>query len=187
MLSGSSNDVATTASLVARVRLGDASAYDELVRRHRTRAVRIARSFIRDKDLAEDTAQEAFVRTFLSLDKLRVEDAFVTYLTRTIVRLAIDHSRKKSSSEVLMDVDPPPADKCVNTEEALYVRSVLDKLSIKLRTVIVLRDVDGMDYDSISRVLKLPVGTVKSRLAAARAEFKLLYLEGMGTGEGGLK
>jgi len=51
MLSGSSNDVATTASLVAWVRLGDTGAYDELVKRYLTRAVRIARSFIRDKDL----------------------------------------------------------------------------------------------------------------------------------------
>lgn len=187
MLSGCSSDIVTTGNLIARIRLGDTSAYDELVRRHRARAVRIAQSFIRDRDLAEDTAQEAFVRTFLSLDKLKAPDAFVTYLTRTIVRLAIDHSRKMSSSEISTDVDPPPAEPGVPAEEAIYVRSILDKLSMKLRAVIVLRDVDGMTYDSIARVLRLPVGTVKSRLAAARAEFKSLYLEGMGTGEGGLK
>jgi RNA polymerase sigma-70 factor (ECF subfamily) len=155
-------------------------AYDELVTCYRARAVRIARSFLRDRDLAEDIAQEAFVRTFLSIKKLRAADAFLTYLTRTIVRLSIDYSRKSSSSEIAMDVDPPPAADSVPAEEVFYIQSILAQLSVKLRTVIVLRNVDGMDYASIARTLRLPIGTVRSRLSAARAAFKALYLSGEG-------
>lgn len=165
--------------LIERARSGAIDAYDDLVTRHRARAVRVARSFVRDRDLAEDIAQEAFVRTFLAIRNLRSPEAFEVYLTRTIVRLSIDHFRKSSSNEfATTEIDPPTA-KSISPEESIYIRGILDKLSTKLRTVIVLRDINGMDYESIARTLRLPIGTVRSRISAARASFKLMYISGI--------
>lgn len=157
---------------------GDSNAYDELVTCYRARAVRVARSFVRDRDLAEDIAQEAFVKTFLAIRGLRSPEAFFSFLMRTIVRLCVDHSRKSSSNEIPTEFQDPPATQDNSSDEAMYIQSVLGQLSLKLRTVIILRDIEGMEYQSIARTLRLPVGTVRSRLAAARASFKSLYLAG---------
>ena len=180
MQTETASDVVPEVSLVASARSGSDIACDQLVTRHRARAVRIARSFVRDRDLAEDIAQEAFVRTFLAIKKLRDPGAFTSYLTRTIVRLSIDHSRKSSSHEIVSDPDPPPAQPSMSAEESIYIRAILDQLSVKLRTIIVLRDISGMDYAAIARTLRIPIGTVRSRLAAARSAFKAAYLS---TGE----
>ena len=82
--------VSPESALVYRARTGDATAFDDLVVRYHSTAVRIARSFVRDRDLSEDVAQEAFVRTFLAIRRLRESDAFLRYLTRAIVRICID-------------------------------------------------------------------------------------------------
>lgn len=158
----------------------DLAAYDELVTRYRARAVRVARSFVRDRDLAEDIAQDAFVRTLQAIRWLRNPGAFGSYLTRTIVRLCIDYSRKNSSHESPSEIDEHLAsDEGLPSDEAIYIQSILAQLSEKLRVVIILRDIDGMDYQAIARILRVPVGTVRSRLAAARASFKALYLGGI--------
>jgi RNA polymerase sigma-70 factor (ECF subfamily) len=173
-------------ALIDRARRGDMRAHDELVTCYRARAVRIARSFVRDREAAHDVAQEAFVRAFLSIRRLRNPAAFETYLTRTIVRLAIDRSRKASSGEIPVGIEPQPADPPTPPEEAIHVRLILGRLSRKLRAVMVLRDVAGMDYASIARALRIPIGTVRSRLSAARAAFKSLYL-GDNPSEGGTR
>ena len=167
--------------LVARAQAGDMTACDELVTCYRARAVRMAQSFLRDHDLAEDIAQEAFVRAFLALGRLRNHGAFFTYLTRTIVRLCIDRSRRAASSELTMNPQPPSAEERMSLEETVYIHEILKQLSWKLRTVIVLRDVNGLDYAGIAKTLRVPVGTVRSRLSAARAEFRRLYLSGTAT------
>ncbi|MDO8588313.1 MAG: RNA polymerase sigma factor [Armatimonadota bacterium] len=183
------SEVGPDAEVIARAQRGDLQAYDELVNRYRARALRVARSFLRDTDLSEDIAQEAFVRTFLSIRKLRDPAAFLVYLNRTIVRLSIDYRRKQSSREVSLDIDPHISTKTgrvdpriypmsTPVEESIFIHAILDKLSWKLRSVIVLRDVDGMEYSAIASVLRIPVGTVRSRLSAARAAFKALYLGG---------
>lgn len=181
------NESTTSIWLLQRACSGDREACSALVTQHRARAVRVARSFVRDKDLAEDIAQEAFVRTFQKITGLRNPQAFFSYLMRTIVRLCIDHSRKLSSYETPIDFDDQLSDFGQPNEEAIYVRSVLSQLSIKQRAVIILRDVDGMDYESIARTLRLPIGTVRSRLAAARASFKELYLDGIEAEKEGAK
>lgn len=178
------SSVETDEEVIYQARLGFTHAFDKLVTRHRARAVRIARSFVRDKDLAEDIAQEAFVKTFLAISALKKPDAFTSYLTRTIVRLCIDHSRKSSSSEATVEIESPPPEQGVSAEDSIYIHTVLQKLSWKLRQMIVLRDVNGMDYAAIAKALRLPVGTVRSRLSAARAAFRKLYLGGI---EGGSK
>jgi len=163
---------------VARACQGDLDAYDELVTQYRAMAVRIAQSFVRDRELAEDVAQESFVRAFLSIRKLRSPEAFKSYLTRTIVRSAIDYRRKSYTGEVVMEIAPKPSADSTLNEETIYIHYVLDHLSAKLREVIILRDLAGMDYESIAEALKLPVGTVRSRLSAARSAFKTMYLNG---------
>ena len=168
---------------IERARSGAIDAYDGLVTRHRARAVRVARSFVRDRDLAEDIAQEAFVRTFLAIRNLRSPEAFQVYLTRTIVRLSIDYFRKSSAGELPTAEIDSPGTESIGPEESIYIRGILDRLSMKLRTVIVLRDVNGMEYESIARTLRVPIGTVRSRLSAARAAFRSMYMAGVAADE----
>jgi RNA polymerase sigma-70 factor (ECF subfamily) len=183
---GCASDRVSDFTLIEQAKSDDMSAYDEIVTRYRTRAVRIAQSFLHDRELAEDIAQEAFVRAFLSIRKLRNPEAFTTYLTRTIIRLAIDHSRKFFSTEIMMELDPPAESPKIPFEESMYIHGILEQLSWKLQTVIVLRDIEGMDYLTIAEILKIPVGTVRSRLSAARAAFKALYIGGMAEEEEGV-
>lgn len=185
MQTRTSSEVEPDLVIIERARGGDMGACDELVTRYRARAVRLARSFARDRELAEDIAQEAFIRTFQSIGKLRCTDAFFTYLARAIVRLCIDHSRKSSSTEIPLDLDPLPTNQSLPAEEAMYVRDVLERLSWKLRQVIVLRDVNELDYWTIAGILKVPLGTVRSRLSAARTAFKAMYLGGIAPGKEG--
>jgi RNA polymerase sigma-70 factor (ECF subfamily) len=181
---GCASNAVSDLTLIERAKNDDLSAYDELVTRYRARAVRIAQSFLHNRELAEDIAQEAFVRTFLSIKKLKAAEAFMTYLTRTIIRQSVDYSRRLYSTEILMESDTPADTSEISIEESMYIHWILEQLSWKLQTVIVLRDIDGMDYISISEVLKIPIGTVRSRLSAARATFKALYLGGIAEEEG---
>ncbi len=179
MQTRTSSVVESDLAVIERAREGDMDACDELVTRYRARAVRLARSFVRDRELAEDMAQEAFVKTFLSLGRLKRAESFFSFLARTTVRLCIDHSRKSSSTEIPRSIESPPPDDRMCVEDVMYVHCVLEKLSWKLRQVIVLRDVNELDYWTIATILKVPVGTVRSRLSAARAAFRSLYLGGI--------
>jgi RNA polymerase sigma-70 factor, ECF subfamily len=166
---------------VARAKAGDESAFVWLLERYRTRAVRLAAHVLRRDADAEDVAQDAFIQAFREIRRLRGE-RFRPWLYRIIVRLCLNRTRRASwKAESSLDdqtphqsTDPRMSDAVT---ERIVVEMLLDRLSPPMRAVLVLRELDCLDYNEIAVVLGIPVGTVRSRLNAARATFRALWEE----------
>ncbi len=169
---------------VVRAQAGDAAGQRWLLERYRARTVRLAAHILRGDADAEDVAQEAFVQAFRHLGALRGDGAaFAPWLRRIVVRRCLDHLRRPARQrEVPVDQarDWAKGDGTARADTRLLVEALLDQLSAPLRAALVLRECEGMEYEEIADVLRVPVGTVRSRLHAARAQFRLLWLAAEG-------
>ncbi len=165
---------------IERARRGDAAAIDWLLARYRHRVVRLAAHVLRRPDEAEDVAQEAFVRAFRSLHTYRSDGRFYTWLYRIVVRICLDRRRlSRWSRELPLDSAPEAAareDSGLETVESrALVEVLLDRLTPPMRAMLILRELEGLEYEEIAQVLQIPVGRVKWRLHAARAQFQELW------------
>jgi RNA polymerase sigma-70 factor (ECF subfamily) len=170
---------------LARAKAGEEEAYRWLLARYRQRAVRLAAHVLRRPAEAEDVAQEAFVRAFRSLRAFRGEGRFYTWLYHIVVRLCLDRRRLARWQAEVPPVQNVPAGgpagqrPVEGMETRLLVETLLDRLSPPMRAALALRELEGMDYEEIAEVLEIPVGTVRSRLNAARAQFRRLWQSAM--------
>lgn len=163
---------------LARARTGEEAAYRWLLERYRGRVVRLAAHVLRRDGDAEDIAQEAFLRAFRRLPSFHGEGRFSAWLFRIAVRLCLNRQRKvRWDRETCNDAPPVPAVPSFSdrADTRLLVAALLDRLSPPMRAALVLREMEGLDYDEISEVLGIPVGTVRSRLHTARAQFRQLW------------
>jgi RNA polymerase sigma-70 factor, ECF subfamily len=168
-----------------RARAGDELAYRWLLARYRQRAVRLAAHVLRRPGEAEDVAQEAFIRAFSRLRDFRGEGCFFSWLARIVVRLCLDR-RRCARWHTELSSDTCPAGKWfvsgAETGEVdlrLVVERLLDSLSPPMRAALVLRELEGLEYEEIAQALRIPVGTVRSRLNAARAQFRRRWEEAL--------
>ena len=142
-----------------------------------TLAFRIAYSVLRHRQDAEDVAQEAFAKAYRSFHQLRDRDRFRAWLARMTFRLAIDRQRmnrrRAAREQVVDDLPEPTAEQSAEAEErSAHLWRAIDALPEKLRVVTVLAAIEGHDLAEVSRLLELPLGTVKWRLFAARKELQ---------------
>jgi RNA polymerase sigma-70 factor, ECF subfamily len=148
-----------------------------------TLAVRVAYSVLRNREDAEDVAQEAFAKAYRSFSQLRDRDRFRAWLVRMTWRMALDRrrsNRRRLTREDRAQREVPAfshagADLQIGLEareRAEHLWRAIDALSEKLRIVIVLAGIHGHDVREVSALLELPEGTVKSRLFAARQHLK---------------
>jgi RNA polymerase sigma-70 factor (ECF subfamily) len=163
---------------VARCRLGDEAALACIVARHRNRLVRTASNLLRDRFEAEDVSQEAFLKAFRELNKLRDDRAFSGYLYRICVRLCMDRLRQKRAEPLEFDRAQPHEGGSV--ENRVLIERLLDKMPADLRTTLVLREMEQLSYEEVAELMHVPVGTVRSRLHTARERFRKLWLEATG-------
>lgn len=176
------------ALLVARSRGGDLDAFDALVRRYQDRIYNLIYRMVGDEDLARDAVQDVFVKAFRSLAGFRGESGFYTWVYRIALNTAASERRKRAGPRgrvVSLDavrrnaeggtggfepeasvVDPSSA--ASSREVDRLVQAAIDELEEDFRVIVVLRDIEGLDYDRIGEILGLPRGTVKSRLHRAR-------------------
>jgi RNA polymerase sigma-70 factor (ECF subfamily) len=164
---------------ISRARSGDAAAINWLLSRYRQRVVRLAAHILRRPDEAEDIAQEAFIRAFKSLHRYRGDGRFYTWLYQIVVRICIDKQRlsrwdSEIPVETVEDTLPQVDPRIDETVLRLTIEQLLDQLSPPMRAMIVLRELEGLEYEEIARVLEIPVGRVRWRLHAARAQFHKL-------------
>ena len=165
--------------LISRARLGEVGALDELMNRNRARILNLAYQITRDRDIAEDCAQEAFVRAFSKLNLFRAQSSFATWLTRIALNIALEKQRGSPTIQHLDDennqreIKAPPTD----FDHRLALEWALDQLSEPLRIALILREWHGLSYEEIAAVCQVPVGTVRSRLSAARDEFRRLWTQ----------
>jgi RNA polymerase sigma-70 factor (ECF subfamily) len=130
---------------------------------------------------AEDVAQEAFVQAFLKLSSFKGQSHFYTWLFRIARNQAVSRfrrTRKTSSIDgsespvALLANEASPDQRMLQNEAVSQVQLALSRLSEEHRAILVLRELEDMDYDAIAEALELPVGTVRSRLHRARMQLK---------------
>ncbi len=166
--------------LVEQSKQGDEEAFGVLVKRYKTKVFNLAYSFTRNRETADDLAQEVFIKVYYALEKFKFKSGFGTWLYRIAVNHFKDHLRKHAK-ERLISIDgqgrePSSPDdeiqKKERTQEAadrkklLYL--ALRSLPEKHQIILTLRDIQGHSYEEIANILKLSPGTVDSRLHRAR-------------------
>jgi RNA polymerase sigma-70 factor, ECF subfamily len=184
-----------TGVLVRRCVAGDAGAWEDIVRAYNRRIYNLCYRFTNSADNAEDLTQEVFIKVYRTLASYDVEKgAFTTWVTTLTRNLLVDHFRRSrmdrltesidagrteeddsvSLSERLPDRGPSPADRLASQETQKMVQRALARISPDLREAVILRDLQDMDYKEISKVLRVPEGTVKSRINRGRTELARL-------------
>ena len=175
--------------LAARPAAGFVAVDDALEREFESRLVesstlafRVAYGVLRQREDAEDVAQEAFVKAHRSFAQLRDRDRFRAWLVRTTWRLAIDRqrndrrrvAREREHADIDVDgaVEAVPYQNIEARERAVHLWTAIDALPEQLRIVIVLAGIEEHDIAAVARLLDVPPGTVKSRLFAARQRLK---------------
>ena len=165
-------------ALVERARAGDLESFEELVDRHRDLVVRVAARIVGASD-AEDVAQDVFLRAFHRLDQLRGQALFRSWLLRIAHNSALNALEQRRRGEdprergEEIDIEDPgrrPADELEVSERAERLAYKLQEVQPAHRTVLVLRDVEGLSYQEIAEITESPVGSVKGRLHRARRE-----------------
>ncbi|HWR53210.1 MAG TPA: sigma-70 family RNA polymerase sigma factor [Bryobacteraceae bacterium] len=180
----SGNSLDPDLNLVERCLSGDDAAWEQMVRAHTRRVYALCYRFTGKESEAQDLTQEVFLRIFKTLKSFRAgEGSFVVWLTRLTRNLLIDHyrrSRLDRASDSIEDQLPMLEEKTnlasradgmlAGREASELLQRALDKLSPELRETVILRDLEELEYKEIAEVLKVPEGTVKSRLNRGRAE-----------------
>ncbi len=167
---------------------GDSSAYAAVVDRYQRRLLGLLLHACGDAELAEDIAQEAFVRAYRKLSLFSGESQFYTWLARIAMNLLFSDRRRKrlenqvprEGFDVALDgegfsnrTSSMRPDQLLELDETQRcVRQAIACLDEERRVVVIMRDFDGMEYDAIAEALEIPIGTVRSRLHRARLELK---------------
>ncbi len=181
--------------IVRRCISGDAAAWQEIVQRYHRRIYSICYRFAGSADDAQDLTQEVFIKMYRTLSSYDVErGGFMTWITTITRNLLVDHFRKSKQDRItdsldatpsehedsmplveqIQDKSLPPDSRVQSRETGETVHRALQKLSPDLREAVILRDLQDLDYREIATVLKVPEGTVKSRINRGRAELARL-------------
>lgn len=185
------------AALVEKVNAGQPEAFGELVRKYQDRVFNTCWRICGHLEDARDVTQEAFLKAFENLGTFRQQSGFYTWIFRIAVNLALSHGRKAvrrrteslnrnpdmsgtQAADLAQRLDgqsvADPVDCAGDAEMHAAVARALHALEEEQRAVIVLRDIEGLDYQEISVILAIPPGTVKSRLHRARMAIRQALL-----------
>src|SRR3954468_3052547 len=176
-------------SLVSRCLRGDETAWEDLVRLHTRKVYALCYRFTGSASEAQDLTQEVFLRVFRTVKTFRsTEGSFATWLSRVTRNLLIDHYRRTRQERVTDSIEEQlptmeefggaastrPDHALAGREASEILQATLQKLSPDLREAVILRDLQEMEYREIADVLRIPEGTVKSRINRGRAELARL-------------
>ncbi len=168
-------------SLIAQSQRGDFDAFDRLVAAHEDRIYHAAYRITGNAEDARDAAQETFVKAFRALPRYRHEAAFGTWLHRIAVNASLDIVRRRPQAppvpleEVVLPAQTHnPDTEAERHEVQRRVHDALRRLAPDHRVIVVLRDLQGLAYEEIAEVLRMPIGTVRSRLSRAREALRAL-------------
>jgi RNA polymerase sigma-70 factor (ECF subfamily) len=188
-------DTQVVGLLIRRCIAGDAVAWEEIVRRYHRRIYNICYRFAGSAADAQDLTQEVFIKMYRTLNTYDMDrGAFMTWVTTITRNLLVDHFRRSKQERMTDSLDAAPSEgkdaipltqqiedkkalpdsRVQSRETGERVHHALQKLSPELREAVILRDLEDMDYKEIATVLKVPEGTVKSRINRGRAELARL-------------
>ena len=176
-------------SLIQSAQNGELDSFNTLILHYQDMVFNTALRILGDEDLAEDAAQEAFISAFRSISTFR-GGSFKAWLMRTVTNACYDELRRQKrrpttplepetsdgeemdSPKWLADPNMTPAERSEADELEHAVQHCLDALPMEFRTVVVMADIQGMDYSEVATASKVPLGTIKSRLARARLRLR---------------
>jgi RNA polymerase sigma-70 factor (ECF subfamily) len=171
---------------------GDKEAFRELVERYQRRVLAVVMGMLHDREAALEVTQETFIKAFRSIGRFKGDASFYTWIYRIAVNLAIDHQRREwrrpsldstrtggdGQTEDILDrigdEDPrgDPFEATKDSELRARVLAAIDELTPDHKAVILLRELEGLSYEEISRVMQCSKGTVMSRLHYARKKLQ---------------
>ncbi len=169
--------------LIKKSKKGNREAFDALFTKYHAQVINIAYGMLSNREDAYDAAQEVFVRVYKNITSFKEQSSFATWVYRITANVCSDFLRKRQRSvnvisinpsdeehrEVdIPDENPTPEEKYELSEKQQAVREAIAQLRDEYRVVITLCDMEGMSYSEIAEILKLPEGTVKSRINRAR-------------------
>lgn len=170
--------------LVKKVQEGDTNAYNVLVIKYQYKVAQIISKFVANNADINDIAQDAFIKAYKAINSFRGESSFYTWLYRIVVNAAKTFLKSNSKHKNSIDVDSPEfqsideqgilaskdtPDRIIESQELHEViLKAMNDLPKELREAITLREIEGMSYDDMAIALKVPVGTVRSRIFRAR-------------------
>ena len=165
--------------LLQKAQEGDRKAFESLVGLHSRGVYNLALGYTGRHQDAEEITQTVFLKMWKALPQFRGGSTFSTWLYRLTLNACTDHYRREKKRQgdlsledpdlvPIRDTAPSPEDIVIQREEQAILREALAELPEQHRVVLVLREVDGLDYREIAQVLAIEIGTVKSRLARAR-------------------
>ena len=178
------------AELIKAFQAGEKAAFDELVLSHKDKVYNLCYWFIGDYQEANDLAQDVFLKVFKALKNFRFEAAFSTWIYRITVNtcknrlsslqyrlkkkfIHLNHTEAESNPGVqIADESSSPEIELGKKEKMKLIKAAINSLPPNKKTVVVLRDIEGMSYEKISAVTQLNLGTVKSKLARARQDLR---------------
>jgi len=175
-------DHLTDENLVRRAQEGDHEAFQALVRRYESLVAGTVIGMLGNCPEADDVGQETFIRLYRSLKNFRGESKLGTYLTRIAINLSLNELKRRKRRKSLFfqkpidemhDLPDEGADAELD-EDREIVQQAIGRLEAKFRSVVVLRLIDGYSTEETARILKIPIGTVLSRLSRAQKKLKEL-------------
>ena len=177
--------------LVRRCQAGQSEAFDELVTRYRTRVFAMIYNMVHNEQDAWDLAQESFVKAWKSIKRFRRHSSFYTWIYRIVMNVTIDWLRKKQikgagtefddtvqmkqidpASRTVPKADPLPHERMEQTEIRAKIDKAISQLSPEHRAVILMKEIEDMQYHEIAESLGCSIGTVMSRLFYARKKLQ---------------
>jgi RNA polymerase sigma-70 factor (ECF subfamily) len=171
--------------LVERVQRGDKRAFELLVEKYQRKLARLLSRLIRDPGEVEDVTQEAFIKAYRALPSFRGDSAFYTWLYRigintaknylvamgrrapTSTEVEAEEAEGQEGGELLRDINTPES-LLLTKEIGNTVNAAIESLPEELRSAIQLRELEGMSYEEIAKLMDCPIGTVRSRIFRAR-------------------
>jgi RNA polymerase sigma-70 factor (ECF subfamily) len=171
--------------LVERAQRGDKRAFELLVEKYQRKLARLLSRLIRDPAEVEDVTQEAFIKAYRALPSFRGDSAFYTWLYRigintatyylgatgrrapTTTEVEAEDAEGYAEGELLRDINTPES-LLLSKEIAGTVNAAIESLPEELRSAIQLRELEGMSYEEIAKLMDCPIGTVRSRIFRAR-------------------
>ena len=178
--------VYTDEDLIERFQNGDEQAYIELVNRYRDRLMNFVYRFVNDYEQSEDIAQETLIKLYTHKNYYKKIDKFSTWIYNIAANKAKSELRKKKSRKVTnlsqmstqekeyeLPADQPDTDQAIESEFIeKRIQAAIQKLPLHFKTVTILRDIQELSYEEISKIVDVPLGTVKSRINRARLQLQ---------------
>ena len=169
--------------LVARTRRGEQEAFSELVRRHQQIVYNLSYRYMRDLALAEDMAQEAFLKAFRLLNGFRGDCSFSTWMYRVTSSVCLTElNRRKRRGEVSLETDHAGATENTQIESddmADLVRRAVTRLPEKYASIVTMYYLNQMPYEEIATAMEIPLGTLKTWMFRARKDLRAIVEQEM--------